>query len=183
MFSYTRPKPSWIKSVGASLAQSKVMLLALALFVLGVIIVRIITHRIQANTQATIAQQDDLIYPVYKERVKQQSNVTKLITVADALSKKKLFVYAALNFEQASTLDPNYRDAAYGWAYTLMQAHHAHLSVDDRKQLHAAIARVEAVDPLYVPLLQLKLTLAEVEKNEADKQLAQQRLQAVSPQK
>ncbi len=146
----------------------------------GLVIIKMISATVQNAYTHNLSKNEDLITPAYTKHVASESDSAKLATIGNKLMKKQLFAYAALNFKRASDLDPNFRDAAYGWAYTLLEANHNHLTASTLKQLHTAINRTEAIDPFYPPLLHLKITVAQAEGDTATQKIAEQRLKLLT---
>lgn len=133
--------------------------------VLGFIVIRLISGAIYAEETRSLPTVETEVLSVYQPTVKKMTDVEKVLKSADRLVLKGYYPFAALLYEQASNLDPNLRDASYGWAYSLLQK--PQVTASDLVAIHSAIARAEAVDPLYAPLLQVKLIVANLEKDTA----------------
>ncbi len=174
MIGYSRQKSSLI-----TLVASPTVYTALALLVGGFFVVKIASAAIYHNYTKQLVSADTLILPSYEAAVAKRTDAVKLATTADKLAKKKMYAYAAINFKQASSVDKDYLAAAYGWGWAILQAHPQGLAAQDTQAIHDAITRAEAIDPLYPPVVKLKLALAEMEHNDTAKQLAQQRLELI----
>lgn len=185
MYSY-RPQPpkfTYSPQLGVSpsfteksLLRPVLMLGLSALLVVGLLVINGVKSVVYARHTKDIPTAESLILPAYSKKVAGESSVAKLAKVGDALLAKDMAAFAELNFKRASELDKNYRDMAYGWAYSLLQSRNGKLTDQDFHDLETAIARAEAVDPHYVPLLQLKIRVEEARGNTSEAKLAQQRL-------
>lgn len=173
MFTY---KPNASQHKPRTIPTTK-LLLALGALIIGLVIISTISNVVYKLNTRDLPRPEELIYPAYEERVKHETEVTKLAKSADGLTKKQMFAYATLNFKRASELDPNYRDMAYGWAYALLQTKNTLLSQTDLEEIRTAIERAESVDPLYPPVLELKKLLADLENNQDIKTSVEHRLQ------
>ncbi len=153
------------------------------IIIAGLVFVKVIIQAVYAREIKQLANPQIVILAPYQEHVSQSTNALKLAQVGEGLLQKKLPRYAEVNFKRASDLDLNYRDAAYGWAYAILARAEGSLTPDDLVSLHTAIDRAEAVDPLYPPLLKLKLIVAKTENNQDLVTLTQNRLNLLeSPQ-
>jgi hypothetical protein len=155
------------------------LLLLVIIFFGGMALIQFITGQVYSSSVKAIPTGEALIYPTYKEHLATQKDTRHLARSGDVLLNSNMPLYASLNFARASELDPNLRDAAYGWAYALLQAKQDKLSPQDLQDIHTAINRAEAVDPMYIPLLKLKLLVAQIEKNQDVITATQARLKAL----
>ncbi len=146
------------------------------LTVVGLAGSRLVSGQVYRWGTRNLTSPDALVLPAYGEFVAQQTDVDALSRQGRRLLEKNLPGYAALLFRRASELDPNYRDAAYAWAYAVLQANPNQLSLGDRQDIHQAINQIEKVDPHYLPMLKLKLLLARLEGDAATVAATQARL-------
>ncbi|HEY1074863.1 MAG TPA: hypothetical protein VGE59_04185 [Patescibacteria group bacterium] len=143
----------------------------------GLIVIKLIAGAIYAEETRLLPSAETEILPTYQLTVKKMTNVEKAMKSADRLVSKGYYDFSELLYAQASTLDPNLRDASYGWAYSIIKK--PHLASKDLVDLHTAMSRAEAVDPLYPPLLQLKLIVATLEKDQSTTTATQARLDSL----
>lgn len=151
------------------------------LLLFGPFLVKGITSRAYAAESRAMATNEDLISPAYETALEKTSDVSKLTRVGQGLMTLGFYKYAALNFKRASDVDPNFRDASYAWAYCILKDKHSALTPQDLSQVHLAINRAEAVDPLYLPLLKLKIAVAELEKDQSTLDATHARLSLLEP--
>ncbi len=157
--------------------------LAVGVLLVGFLAIKFVSHAVYTLETKRIISTEDIIFPGYKQKVQKETDVSKLARVANNLSQKNLYTYASLNFKRASDLDPNYREMAYGWAYAILHATNGKLSPQDLTDLHTALTRAEAVDPLYKPTLELKKLIAQLENDKDAQAQADQRLKLLQPSK
>ncbi len=170
-----------MRAAAASFFTRRLFVAGLALFfVVGLLVIRVAKGVVYASQAKKTESAEALILTPYTQTVAAKNNAIERAQVGQSLLEKDLPLYAAINFAQAATLDPNYRDAAYGWAYALLQAKGDHLSEQDSQNIHKAITQAEAVDPLYPPLLELKKIVAEAENKPDVMQQVAERLQLLS---
>lgn len=132
-----------------------------AIFGLGLGVIRLATNAIYTTAVANTHDQSDEIITLAQARVGQTGDVAKLIATGQKLLGKNEPGFAKLYFARASDLDLNLRDASYGWGYSVVKSRGGRLTDDDVGEILKAIDRTERVDPLYLPMLELKLSLAE----------------------
>lgn len=106
---------------------------------------------------------ESLLLPAYEKKVKAKTDARKLAQVGQNLLDKQMPQFAVVNFKQAVAIDPEYRDAAYGWAYSLATIHQSDLNQETIDQINRALDKVEAVDPHYIPGLTLRQEIAQLE--------------------
>lgn len=138
---------------------------------------RMLTHVAYEQEVKQLGTTDDPVFSAYSQTVSHAKDARSLARVGEKLLVKGMPRFAVLHFKRASELDPNYRDAAYGWAYALLQEKKESLTEADLQEIHTAINRAEAIDPLYIPVLKLKLFLAELEQDQSVINATQARLQ------
>lgn len=152
------------------------LMVLVVIFVGGLIGVKMLSSAVYAVESQKGATEAALIHDVYAQHVREQKDVDKLARVGGALLTRKQYFYAALNLEQASDLDTNYRDVAYGWAYALVQANHDQLTTEHVTDIKTALGRAEKVDPFYEPMLRLKLLIAQIENDDTVATATQSRM-------
>lgn len=123
---------------------------------------------------------ESLILPSYTKKVEAKTDARKLAQIGQNLLEKDMPSFAAVNFKQATTLDPGYRDAAYGWAYSVALANHGNLNEENLREINVALDKVEAVDPHYVSGLKLRREIALVEGKNDLAHAVMQRLEMIS---
>jgi hypothetical protein len=155
-------------------------LMLLVVLLVGIWLIRLVANNTYAKQTRDIPSVESIVLPAYTQKVSRETDIAKLVNVGNGLLDKNLPIYAATAFNKASDLDPNYRDAAYAWGYALMQARNGDLSAAELAQVKTAIDRAEIIDPMYVPLLQLKLLVANIEKNTEVAQATESRLKALT---
>src|SRR6266511_4126424 len=85
----------------------------------GVLVWQLPNRLVYARRVADLPKPEQVVLPTYTKHVDAQTDVNKLAQTGGKLLDHNMPLYAAPNFKRASDLDPNYRDAAYGWAYAL----------------------------------------------------------------
>lgn len=176
MFSYSPQKTRSFSRFKVSLP---IIVFCVALLIGGMLVIKAITKSIDAHNQKKVAGREDIIYPAYKEHVAKETDMKRLVETGNSFLKSKQYNYAALKFKRASDLDANFRDSAYAWAYSVIKTDSAQLTQQDLHDLHSAFDRIEKVDPLYEPYLKLKSIVSDIEHNDADKKIADDRLAAL----
>jgi hypothetical protein len=154
------------------------VMLAIGL-VIGLVILHFVMDAVYTAGVKKGVSAEEIIYPAYKTHVEGQKDVDKLAKIGNYFLTKKEFYYAALNLKQASDLDLNYRDAAYGWAYAVMQTQGDHPTADRLTEVQTALSRAEKVDPYYEPMLRLKVLVAQLQNNQDMVQKTQARMKAL----
>lgn len=151
----------------------------LALLVIGIAVERKVAQVLFTKHSAITATEESVLVPAYREKVMNETDVRKLLHTGDTLMAKNMPLYAAMNYERASALDPNFRDAAYGWAYALLQARNAGMKGVELGTIKGAVERAEAVDPLYLPILEIKKSIAGLEHDQSTIEATQARIEAL----
>ena len=184
MYTY-RPRRSYLSTLIDRVASqyqplrrfsTRFVVTAIVIIILGISVIIFVPKVVYNQVTAPFVNNDNGVYAAYELNVVKQTDQSKLGQAGEYLLKKQLYPHAALAFKRAADLDPNYRDAAYGWAYAILQDKQTKLTAGDLQDIHDAIKRAEAVDPLYIPLLKLKLLMAEIERDQDTAQLVQSRL-------
>lgn len=129
----------------------------------GVLIINSVKGSTYQSTLQKLPDVGDSMESTFSVSVSKKTDARALAKSADGLLKMKLYSFAAIAFHRASDIDPNYRDAAYGWAYARFQSEQEVLSPQSVDEIKQALARVEAVDPLYIPAIKLRLLIAQKE--------------------
>lgn len=148
----------------------------LLFLIIGIVITRIITQATYLRQTSHLPTDDTMIIPAYTQSINQRTDTTQIAKAGEQLLAKGMPKYAAINFARASDLDKNSRDLAYAWAFSLVKAKGNNLTSGDLKNIKTALARGEAIDPFYIPLLQLKLLLAQAEHDVPTIEAIQERL-------
>jgi hypothetical protein len=153
-----------------------------SILVVGILLIRGIGSMIYFSQTRNLPTEEGFIDKVYAQTVAHKLDPALASATGITLLLDKYPRYAAWNFKQASDLDPNFRDAAYGYAYAYLQDKKNRLTADDFKVLYEVIDRGEKVDPLYKPLLELKKIIAELENNQTLVSSIDARLQLITTQ-
>lgn len=138
----------------------KLAIILVVVLVVGIFVLRVVTRTLSQPRDGANEATD--IVSVYSAHVEKQTDVVKLTKNGDALVRKNMPQFAALNYKRASDLNKESRDAAYGWAYATVQANANGLGESALNDISTALDRIEKVDPYYEPMLRLKLTVAEI---------------------
>lgn len=152
-------------------------IILIGLFLLGLGGIRMVSNAIESRALARVTDQSAEIMTAYATRVALVQDVSVLVARGEGLLAKGYADYARLNFRRASDLDPNVRDVAYAWGYSLVTARQGQLTSDDTKELAQAIERTEKVDPFFIPLLELKYDLAQKTNDHATAEATKKRLE------
>lgn len=161
MYSYTPPRHQTTLALKRPVPTFWVILAVI--LVGGIVAIRVVAGSVYGLGTKNLPTDEAVVFDAYKAHAATQASAAKAVQIGEKLLDKKLPLYASVNFARASALDPNYRDAAYAWAYALLQAKHDNLSPDDVNDIHSALGRVQKVDPLYKPALEIQLQLAQAE--------------------
>lgn len=148
----------------------------IGLFFLGLGLVRLTANAVYDHVSAA-ADMPQNLDGFTKARVARRTDAVKLVNAGQKLLGQNMAEFAAYYFARASELDPNWRDAAYGWGYSVIAGRGGQLGEDDVKQVETAIVRVERVDPFYQPMLELKRALAESRHDQATIDAVNRRLE------
>jgi hypothetical protein len=147
LWSALKPYKTWIVLVGT--------------LVVGWLMIHMISQAIYRHDNSHLSDQSNQLLQLTQARVNKSSDPTHLANVGQQLLAQHYPQFAALYFKRASDLNPNLRDVDYAWGYAIVKKDNGRLSAADTKQVLLAISRTEYVDPLYVPMLQFKLVVAQ----------------------
>lgn len=147
-----------------------------AVLVAGYFIIQAISEHAFNRALAAFSDTSGDIATLTEQRVGRMNDVNTIMTTAQKLVNKKQTRYAAYYYKRASDLDSNVRDAAYGWAYAVVVGNDGKLTPTLVEAVKEAIARVEKVDPMYIPMLELKLDVAKQTGDTASAEATQKRL-------
>jgi cytochrome c-type biogenesis protein CcmH/NrfG len=160
-----------------SKSRIKWIIILLASLILGLCLIsRAKTFAYQRASKGILTS-EAAILPAYAESVEQKRDAQTLGTIGQNLLEKNMPLFASVNFKQAAQLDPNSRDAAYGWAYSLAKAHGDNISQETMTEIKEALDKVEAIDPHYIPALKLAQQVATLQGDQAQFQSLTQRLE------
>jgi hypothetical protein len=154
----------------------KWVIILLASFIIGLCLVSRAKTFAYSHASRSKVTAEAAILPAYAESVAEKKDAITLGTIGQNLLVKDMPQYAALNFKQSALLDPNSRDAAYGWAYALAVAHKDSLSPDTMNEIKGALDKVEAIDPHFIPALKLYQQIASLQGNQGQFQSISERL-------
>lgn len=149
----------------------------LGILVLGIGSIKSLSAMVYARSTVPTTDDNQEMMELTKVRAAKENDRANLLKTADALLKKKLPQHARYYYARLSEVDPNLRDAAYAWAYSIAISREGVLTSDDVAEILQAIERVERVDPLYVPMLEIKLAVAQVTQDQPMIEATQKRLE------
>lgn len=162
--------------IGGLIKSERVLIILTIIFFGGLVLLKVVLAAVYKVESSKGATEAGVIHTVYKHHVSEQKDVDKLAKIGNNLLQDKNYYYAALNLKQASDLDANYRDAAYGWAYATVQINQDNLTADALTEIKTGLTRAEKVDPYYAPMLRLKLIVAQAENNQETVKSTEERM-------
>lgn len=148
----------------------------IGVLVLGIGSIKSISTLVYARNTVQTTDDNQELMDITKVRVAKENDRPTLLKTADGLIKKKLPQHARYYYARLSEVDPNLRDAAYGWAYSIAISREGVMTSDDVAEILLAIERIERVDPLYVPMLEIKLAVAQATQDQKTIEATQKRL-------
>lgn len=149
----------------------------LGILVLGFGSIKSLSSMVYARNTVPTTDDNQELMELTKVRVTKENDRATLLKTADALLKKKLPQHARYYYARLSEVDPNLRDAAYGWAYCIAVSREGVMTGEDVAEILQAIERIERVDPLFVPMLEIKLAVAQASQDQPMIEATQKRLE------